>query len=88
MCAEMAAELEINRALVWYAAHAFDQQTSEAPCMRRTRKRCWRRPAASSQERRRRCTAAWESPTNWACTSGSVRRRAAALHGLEAWRGA
>ena len=30
MCAEMAAELEIKRALVWYAAHAFDEKPAEA----------------------------------------------------------
>jgi alkylation response protein AidB-like acyl-CoA dehydrogenase len=31
MCAEMAAELEINRGLVWYAAHAFDERAADAP---------------------------------------------------------
>jgi len=31
MCAEMAAELEITRALVWYAAHVFDEKPAEAP---------------------------------------------------------
>jgi len=30
MCAEMAAELEIKRALVWYAAHLFDEKSVEA----------------------------------------------------------
>jgi alkylation response protein AidB-like acyl-CoA dehydrogenase len=30
LCAEMAAELEITRALVWYAAHAFDERPQEA----------------------------------------------------------
>jgi alkylation response protein AidB-like acyl-CoA dehydrogenase len=30
MCAEMAAELEPSRALVWYAAHAFDRLPEEA----------------------------------------------------------
>jgi alkylation response protein AidB-like acyl-CoA dehydrogenase len=30
LCAEMAAELEINRAMVWYAAHAFDELSVEA----------------------------------------------------------
>jgi alkylation response protein AidB-like acyl-CoA dehydrogenase len=29
LCAEMAAELEITRALVWYAAHAFDEKPEE-----------------------------------------------------------
>jgi alkylation response protein AidB-like acyl-CoA dehydrogenase len=31
MCAEMAAELEITRAIVWYAAHAFDERPEELP---------------------------------------------------------
>lgn len=31
MCAEMAAELEPGRALVWYAAHAFDVAPEDAP---------------------------------------------------------
>lgn len=31
LCAEMAAELEIKRALVWYAAYAFDHQPKDAP---------------------------------------------------------
>jgi alkylation response protein AidB-like acyl-CoA dehydrogenase len=31
LCAEMAAELEPCRALVWYAAHAFDAMPDEAP---------------------------------------------------------
>jgi len=30
LCAEMAAELEIKRAIVWYAAHAFDEGLAEA----------------------------------------------------------
>ena len=30
MCAEMAAELEIRRALVWYAAHLFDENSGQA----------------------------------------------------------
>jgi alkylation response protein AidB-like acyl-CoA dehydrogenase len=30
LCAEMAAELEVTRALVWYAAHAFDERLPEA----------------------------------------------------------
>ena len=29
LCAEMAAELEITRAIVWYAAHAFDERPDE-----------------------------------------------------------
>jgi len=33
LCAEMAAELEPARALVWYAAYAFDQGLDEAPLM-------------------------------------------------------
>jgi alkylation response protein AidB-like acyl-CoA dehydrogenase len=33
LCAEMAAELEPARALVWYAAYAFDQELEEAPLM-------------------------------------------------------
>jgi alkylation response protein AidB-like acyl-CoA dehydrogenase len=33
LCAEMAAELEPARALVWYAAHAFDQVPQEASLM-------------------------------------------------------
>jgi alkylation response protein AidB-like acyl-CoA dehydrogenase len=33
LCAEMAAELEPARALVWYAAYAFDQGLEEAPLM-------------------------------------------------------
>lgn len=33
MCAEMAAELEPSRALVWYAAYAFDRAPDEAPLM-------------------------------------------------------
>jgi len=33
LCAEMAAELEPARALVWYAAYAFDQSLPEAPLM-------------------------------------------------------
>jgi alkylation response protein AidB-like acyl-CoA dehydrogenase len=33
LCAEMAAELEPARALVWYAAYAFDQGLPEAPLM-------------------------------------------------------
>jgi alkylation response protein AidB-like acyl-CoA dehydrogenase len=33
LCAEMAAELEPARALVWYAAYAFDQGLNEAPLM-------------------------------------------------------
>ena len=33
MCAEMAAELEPCRSLVWYAAHAFDTMPDEAPLM-------------------------------------------------------
>jgi alkylation response protein AidB-like acyl-CoA dehydrogenase len=33
MCAEMAAELEPGRSLVWYAAHAFDELPDEAPLM-------------------------------------------------------
>ncbi len=31
LCAEMAAQLEPGRALVWYAAYAFDQRPDEAP---------------------------------------------------------
>lgn len=31
MCAEMAAELEITRALAWYAAHLFDETPAQAP---------------------------------------------------------
>lgn len=31
LCAEMAAQLEPCRALVWYAAHAFDEQLDDAP---------------------------------------------------------
>jgi alkylation response protein AidB-like acyl-CoA dehydrogenase len=33
MCAEMIAELEPARSLVWYAAHSFDSMPSEAPLM-------------------------------------------------------
>ena len=33
LCAEMAAELEPARALVWYAAYAFDQGLQDAPLM-------------------------------------------------------
>lgn len=33
MCAEMAAELEPGRSLVWYAAHAFDEMPDEASLM-------------------------------------------------------
>ncbi len=33
LCAEMAAELEPCRALVWYAAYAFDAVPAEAPLM-------------------------------------------------------
>lgn len=33
LCAEMAAELEPARSLVWYAAHAFDEVPEEAPLM-------------------------------------------------------
>jgi len=33
MCAEMAAELEPARSLVWYAAHAFDHVPEESPLM-------------------------------------------------------
>ncbi|MGB3810326.1 MAG: acyl-CoA dehydrogenase family protein [Parvibaculum sp.] len=33
MCAEMAAELEPGRSLVWYAAHAFDEIPAEASLM-------------------------------------------------------
>lgn len=33
LCAEMAAELEPARALVWYAAYAFDHAPDEAPLM-------------------------------------------------------
>lgn len=33
LCAEMAAELEPARALVWYAAYAFDRAPEEAPLM-------------------------------------------------------
>ncbi|MAB14748.1 acyl-CoA dehydrogenase family protein [Parvibaculum sp.] len=33
MCAEMAAELEPCRSLVWYAAHAFDEMPEEGPLM-------------------------------------------------------
>jgi len=33
MCAEMVAELEPARALLWYAAHAFDSLPDEAPLM-------------------------------------------------------
>jgi alkylation response protein AidB-like acyl-CoA dehydrogenase len=33
MCAEMAAELEPCRSLVWYAAHAADESPEEAPMM-------------------------------------------------------
>jgi alkylation response protein AidB-like acyl-CoA dehydrogenase len=33
LCAEMAAELEPARALVWYAAYAFDHAPAEAPLM-------------------------------------------------------
>ncbi|MBL8553225.1 MAG: acyl-CoA dehydrogenase, partial [Phenylobacterium sp.] len=33
LCAEMAAELEPTRALVWYAAYAFDHTPEEAPLM-------------------------------------------------------
>ncbi len=33
LCAEMAAELEPARALVWYAAYAFDDAPDEAPLM-------------------------------------------------------
>jgi alkylation response protein AidB-like acyl-CoA dehydrogenase len=33
LCAEMAAELEPARALVWYAAYAFDNAPDEAPLM-------------------------------------------------------
>ena len=31
LCADMAAQLEPCRALVWYAAHAFDEQLADAP---------------------------------------------------------
>jgi alkylation response protein AidB-like acyl-CoA dehydrogenase len=33
MCAEMIAELEPTRSLLWYTAHAFDQQLEEAPLL-------------------------------------------------------
>jgi alkylation response protein AidB-like acyl-CoA dehydrogenase len=33
MCAEMIAELEPARALLWYAAHSFDALPGEAPLM-------------------------------------------------------
>jgi len=33
LCAEMVAELEPARSLVWYAAHAFDQRLEEAPLL-------------------------------------------------------
>ncbi len=33
MCAEMVAELEPARSLLWYAAHSFDAQPEEAPLM-------------------------------------------------------
>ena len=33
LCAEMAAELEPARALVWYAAYAFEHAPDEAPLM-------------------------------------------------------
>ena len=33
MCAEMAAQIEPCRALVWYAAHAYDELPDEAPLM-------------------------------------------------------
>lgn len=33
MCAEMAAELEPGRSLIWYAAHAFDEMPAEASLM-------------------------------------------------------
>jgi alkylation response protein AidB-like acyl-CoA dehydrogenase len=33
MCAEMIAELEPARSLLWYAAHSFDAQPAEAPLM-------------------------------------------------------
>ena len=33
LCAEMAAEIEPARSLVWYAAHSFDAQPEEAPLM-------------------------------------------------------
>ena len=33
MCAEMVAELEPARALLWYAAHSFDAMPDEAPLM-------------------------------------------------------
>lgn len=33
MCAEMVAELEPARSLMWYAAHTFDSQPDEAPLM-------------------------------------------------------
>ena len=35
LCAEMVAELEPARSLVWYAAHAFDAVPEEAPLMAR-----------------------------------------------------
>ena len=48
LCAEMAAAIEPARALVWYAAHAFDALPEEAPLLRRAREgapRGGRRPS-------------------------------------------
>ncbi len=72
LCAEMAAQLEPCRALVWYAAHARDAAPAEASCGRRPRQgACSPKSAASWRERPPRCTAAWASPTSPACTTGS-----------------
>nr|QQZ50952.1 hypothetical protein JKL49_06905 [Phenylobacterium glaciei] len=71
LCAEMAAELEPCRSLVWYAGYAFDAAPDESSWWPPTPRRTCRRSPASSPGPPPRCTAAWASPTCWACTSGS-----------------
>ena len=72
LCAEMAAELEPCRALVWYAAHAADALPAEAALIAAHAK------AHLSEVSRfvartapPRSTAASASPTSWASTTGS-----------------
>ena len=64
LCAEMAAELEPCRSLIWYAAYAEDEdperrRASSPPTPRRTPRK-W---GPSSPAPPPRCTAAWASPT-------------------------
>jgi tripartite-type tricarboxylate transporter receptor subunit TctC/alkylation response protein AidB-like acyl-CoA dehydrogenase len=71
LCAEMAAELEIKRALVWYAAHLFDEEPAEAPLYAAHAKALLGDAGHFVARTAIEVHGGWESPTSSGCISGS-----------------